>query len=236
MATKIIIPARLDSSRLPGKLLLKIGNKTLLEHIICRSKKIKNTTLFVATDNKKIENIAKSLDVECWFSSKKFENGTHRISYFTNTKKFKTNDIIINIQADEYNFSIHGVNKLIKYLSLKSSHAVATLIYRDSIKKNYNNINNVKVITDKSNNALYFTRQKSPLNSINNFYTHIGIYGYKINALKIYDKLEKSNYEYNEKLEQLRYIWNNIPIHCILLNKNHSVSINTIEDLNILKK
>ncbi|MBH44320.1 MAG: hypothetical protein CMD88_02545 [Gammaproteobacteria bacterium] len=236
MSIKIIIPARLNSSRLPRKIMRRIGNITLLEHIVNRAKKLKYTNLIVATDNNEVKNLVHSLDIECWYSSRKFDNGTHRIGYFTKIKKFNTTDIIINIQADEYNFSLSGVEKLINYLSKKSSHSVATLIYKDSNKKNYNNPNIVKAIVDNKNNALYFTRQKSPFSSSNNFYTHIGIYGYKINALKKYSELERSNYENNEKLEQLRYIWNNIPIHCILLPINKSVSINTIDDLNSLKR
>ena len=88
MKVRIVIPARLQSSRLPKKLIKKIGDKTLIEHVCLRAKKIKCNSIIVATDSKVIKNIVEGCNIDCWFSNKKFVNGTDRISALSKALKF----------------------------------------------------------------------------------------------------------------------------------------------------
>ena len=236
MKTRIIIPARLNSSRFPKKLIKIINGKTLIEHVCLRAKKLKSDSLIVATDSDIIKNIVEKNNIDVWYSNRKYNNGTERIAGLVNDYKFDKKDIIINIQADEYNFSIAGVKNIIKHLRTSKTDNLATLIFRNICQKSYRNKNTVKVIIDKNNYAKYFSRSIIPFGLISHTLCHIGIYGYRCSILHNYSKLNKCPEEFIEKLEQLRFIWNSIPIKCIRINVNNSVSINSPIVLKLARK
>ena len=236
MKVRIVIPARLQSSRLPKKLIKKIGDKTLIEHVCLRAKKIKCNSIIVATDSKVIKNIVEGCNIDCWFSNKKFVNGTDRISALSKALKFQTNDIVINIQGDEFNFSLNGVTKMIETMKRKRLIKVSTLIFRNNEKEILNDTNMVKTVIDSNNEALVFTRLPIPYNSSQSSFIHIGIYGYRVDVLQKYPNLIVSPFEISEKLEQLRFLWNNVKIKCLLLKNNTSLSINTQKDLRLARK
>ena len=139
MKVRIIIPARLDSSRFPKKLIKMINGKTLIEHVCLRAKKLKPDSLVVATDSVVIKEIVENNKIEVWYSKKKYNSGTERIAGLVNDYKFDKKDIIINIQADEYNFSIAGVKNIIKHLRTSKTDNLATLIFRNICQKSYRN-------------------------------------------------------------------------------------------------
>ena len=236
MKVRIVIPARLQSSRLPKKLIKKIGDKTLIEHVCLRAKKIKCNSIIVATDSKVIKNIVEKCNIDCWFSNKKFVNGTDRISALSKALKFQTNDIVINIQGDEFNFSLKGVTKMIETMKRKRLIKVSTLIFKNNKKEILNDANMVKTVIDSNNEALVFTRLPIPYNSSQSSFIHIGIYGYRVDVLQKYPNLIVSPFEISEKLEQLRFLWNNVKIKCLLLKNNTSLSINTQKDLRLARK
>ena len=89
---------------------------------------------------------------------------------------------------------------------------------------------------DKKNHAIIFSRSPIPFNNPLNSFIHIGIYGYRVSILNLYPSLSPCPYEKYERLEQLRFLWNNIKMKCVLINKNTSVSINSLEDLKIARK
>ena len=111
-----------------------------------------------------------------------------------------------------------------------------TLISKSKSKKSFYNQDAVKVVLDNQDNALYFSRSPIPFNKHNDHYLHIGIYGYKVSLLKKYLKFKKSPYESYESLEQLKFIWNQIPIHCIKVRINNSISINSPNDLKLARE
>ena len=230
MATLIILPARLESSRLSKKLIRNIGDKTLIEHMILCAKKINDTTIIVSTDSKVIQRYADKHSVESFLSSKKFKNGTERC-YFTAKKLNASNeDIIINLQADEFNIDPNNIRKLIRILKLSDNINVGTLVYETKNKNEYTDTNFVKVIVDKQLRAITFTRK--PITSIGSKYLiHLGVYGFKFKTLEKFYTLKECHYEKDESLEQLRMIWNNIPIHCVQVKDNKSIGINSARDL-----
>ena len=236
MKVRIIIPARLDSSRFPKKLIKMINGKTLIEHVCLRAKKLKPDSLVVATDSVVIKEIVENNKIEVWYSKRKYNSGTERIAGLVKDYKFNKKDIIINIQGDEYNFSITGAKKLINYLRTSKTDDLATLIFRNINQKSYQNKNTVKVIIDKNNYAQYFSRSIIPFGLTPHTLCHIGIYAYRCSILHIYTKLKKCPEESIEKLEQLRFLWNCIPIKCIKININNSVSINSPIDLKLARK
>ena len=103
-------------------------------------------------------------------------------------------------------------------------------MYKTNNSDEYSNENNVKVIADKSSKAITFTRQK--LTSFSSHYLiHLGVYAFKFKTLALYHKLGQCDYEKKESLEQLRLIWNNIPVYCVQVKNNKSIGINSIRDL-----
>ena len=235
MKTRIIIPARLKSSRFPNKLIKIINGKTLIEHVCLRAKKLKYDSLIVATDSLKIKDIIEKIGVNVWYCQKKYSSGTERIAGLSSDLKFKKNDIVVNIQGDEYNFPLSAVNKIINDLRLSKKRIVSTVIYTTYDKKIINNKDSVKVVTDKNNNALYFSRSLIPYNSDHEYFVHLGIYGYKASLLEEYSSLVKSGFEKSESLEQLRFVYNNVPVHCIKIKSHNSISINSVNDLKLAK-
>lgn len=236
MKIRIVIPARLQSSRLPKKLIKEINGKTLIEHVCLRAKKIQCDSVVVATDSLSIKSIVEKCNLDCWYSKKIFENGTDRISELSKILKYSNNDIIINIQADEFHFSLSGIKKLITIMKNKKSIDVATLIFKNKNLEIFNDKNMVKAVIDTDNNALVFTRLPVPYNNNKTSYIHIGIYAYRVGVIKKYPKLAPSPFEKSEKLEQLRFLWNNIQIKCVLLKNHSSYSINTQKDLKLARK
>ena len=124
---------------------------------------------------------------------------------------------------------------MIGYMKRQSSINVTTLIFKNNNKNIFNDKNMVKVAIDANNQALIFTRSPIPYNGSADSYIHIGIYGYRVSILKQYSQLNVCPYEKSEKLEQLRFLWNNIKIKCLLLKQNSSLSINTLKDLKMAR-
>lgn len=230
MKTFIILPARMSSTRLPNKLIKKIGNKTLIEHMIITAKKIKDSLVIVSTDSSVIYDYAVKQGVEAFISKKPFKNGTERCYYTAEYYNARPSDIVINLQADEFNISVANINSLIEKLKKSNTESIATLIYKSSDDKEYSNVNNVKVIIDKDSRAVTFTRKK--ITSIPSSYLiHLGVYAFKFKALSMYNDLPPCYYEKEESLEQLRLIWNNVPICCVQAKNNKSIGINSASDL-----
>ena len=231
MRVHIIIPARLGSTRLKNKMLLKISGKTLIEHMCERASKLKYENLVVATDSKEILKVIEKYKIIPYFSSKKYNNGTERIRDYLIKNNISNNDIVVNIQGDEFNFSLSTVNKMIKFLTDNPRFQITTPIYKPTSYKEYNDPNNVKVIINDKSEVVFFSRSNIPYNSYKQSFIHIGVYAYRVSVIKKYISLKKCYYESVEKLEQLRFIYNMIPIKAILVKNNKSQSINSKKDL-----
>jgi len=115
-------------------------------------------------------------------------------------------------------------------LKLSPEVKVATLFYETSHKNEYSSKDYVKVIVDKELKAITFTRK--PITSFGlKYLIHIGVYAFTFDSLKFYSTLKECHYEKEESLEQLRMIWNNVPIHCVQVKNNQSIGINSARDL-----
>ena len=123
MKTFVILPARINSTRLPNKLIKKIGDNTLIEHMIITAKKIKDATIIVSTDSTIIYEYAVKHGVDAFLSNKSFNNGTERCYFTAKHYKARSSDIVINLQADEFNINVSNINNLIK--KLKNSKTVS---------------------------------------------------------------------------------------------------------------
>lgn len=213
MQSKIIgiIPARYNSSRFLGKLLYKIGSKTLLEHTYENAKKCRVfDELFIATEDALIKDEAKRINAKCLMTNK-CQSGTHRIiDALKSFDVLKDSDILVNVQGDHPKIKPTTIEEIVKILkddkSATSSTAVTKINYETAAS-----INHVKCVFDNNQNALYFSRSLIPFSKTPkdiSYYYHIGLYAYKTSFLYELDKLIDTPLQRSEDLEQLKILEN----------------------------
>lgn len=234
-----IIPARYASTRLPGKPLILIHGKPMIQRVYEQAKKSKLvTSVIVATDDKRIFDCVKGFGGEVMMTSEKHQSGTDRLSEVA--KKINC-DIVVNIQGDEPFIDPENIDLAIEPVLKDKKLNVSTLIIKIKNSDELLDVNKVKVVIDRNNFALYFSRNLIPfdmaqksLNKIkigkNIIYKHIGLYVYRKDYLLKIPKMKTGYLESVEKLEQLRILENGDKIK-VMLTKKDSVSVDTIEDL-----
>jgi len=227
------------ATRLPGKPLLKINNLSIVSHVFKRAEETNIGEVVVATEDQEIiEDVLKN-GGKAILTSSDHKTGTDRI--FEAYKKLGMNnvDYILNLQGDEPNINKNDIINLNNHM-INHNAEVGTLAAKIQDDKMLNNKNVVKVITDKKlveNNfpiALNFKRENLSIDN-KNIYHHIGIYSYKISALEKFVKLEQTDNEKKDKLEQLRALDNNLKIN-VALAKSSSIGVDTEEDYLAIKK
>jgi 3-deoxy-manno-octulosonate cytidylyltransferase (CMP-KDO synthetase) len=229
-----IIPARYDSSRFPGKVLEKIGNKTMLNLVWDQVKKADLIEeIIIATDNERIIDEVNSFggQAEMTFSSHK--SGTDRCAQVAS--KFWDDDIIINIQADEPFIDPGLIDMMCRKMKDDDWIEISSLYTKIRGELEGTDPNIVKLVKDKSGKALYFSRASIPFfrdgkGSNDLQYRHIGIYGFRNKALQAITQLEESALEEAERLEQLRWIENGYNIH-VFETEYSGIGIDTPEDM-----
>lgn len=237
-----IIPARFNSTRLKGKPLMKIGEKTMIEHVYLRANNILEN-LVVATDDKSIYDTVKKFGGNVVLTNKDHLNGTSRcleaVDIWSKELK-KSFNHIINIQGDEPLLHADHIIKLVDCFNDPKTE-FATVAQKLSSNKNLPK-DKVFLVKDTFNFALYFSRHTIPFiredetkEDENEFYQHIGIYGYTINALEKFQQLKPSKLEINEKLEQLRWLENGGQIK-VGTTIYPSFPVDTLEDLISIRK
>ena len=234
-----IIPARYSSTRLPGKPLIEINGKAMIERVYRQALKSKLINrVIVATDDKRIFDCVKNFGGDVRMTSVKHQSGTDRI--YEIVKNIEA-DIIVNIQGDEPFIDPKNIDKAIEPLLSDKKVNVSTLAIKIKEKKELFDINKVKVVVDKNNFALYFSRNFIPYDMVNApltesafkkniYYKHIGLYVYRRKYLMQFAKMKKSYLENTEKLEQLRILENGERIK-IVITKKDSFSVDTKTDL-----
>ncbi len=201
-----VIPARYQSSRFPGKPLAMIDEKTMIQRVYEQVKKVDDISrVAVATDDERIYNTVKRFQGESVMTGS-CSCGTERV--YEAAKDFAC-DIVINVQGDEPLIKPEMIQELID--AFKDDEVVmATLCKEITEAEDVNNPNIVKVIRDKNDNAMYFSRYPIPFNrdgrSDIKYFKHIGVYAYKKDFLKKYVRMEKTSLEIAENLEQLRIL------------------------------
>lgn len=234
-----VIPARYASTRLPAKLMQDLGGKT----VILRTFEAAIETnlfdeVFVVTDSQLIYNEIVNNNGKVIMSLKTHESGSDRIAEAIENLDI---DIVVNIQGDEPFINKEPLEKLISVFKNDTKNEVdlASVMTVITDKNEIENPNNVKVIIDQNNFALYFSRAVIPYPREENvgvkYFKHIGIYGFRKAALMDFYKLPMLFLEASEKLEQLRYLEYGKRIKMIETNQ-HSLGIDTLEDLEKARK
>jgi 3-deoxy-manno-octulosonate cytidylyltransferase (CMP-KDO synthetase) len=229
-----IIPARFDSSRLPGKLLLKLEGKSILQRVYERALQCSVLDkVFIATDSELIFDHATEFGAECFLSKLKHESGTDRIAELAET--LSDTKFIINLQGDEPFINPKHIEILCDSIRLNQTD-IATLAVRLQNSEGIDNPNVVKIVTSLTNQALYFSRASIPYLREKNtespnfeWLKHIGIYAFKHEVLLKLAKSKPTALEGFEKLEQLRWLQHGYHIQVGLVDA-HGIGIDTERD------
>ena len=234
-----VIPARYDSSRLPGKPLISIKGKPLIQRVyekVLKSKLLNG--VLVATDDQRVKDLMEKLNGEVKLTSKNHRTGSDRVA---EAVKGIPCDIVLNIQCDEPFLDPRMVDDLIRLMKKEKDLKMATLAYRVKDPELIYDPNIVKVVLDRRNFALYFSRMPVPFHrsdgkspSKSSFYEHIGVYAFRKSFLLKFAQLPRSPLEMSERLEQLRVLENGYRIK-VLMTKYNSRAINSYSDLKRMK-
>ena len=239
MKKVIVIPARLDSSRLPKKVLLDLNGKTVLQRVYEQCLKVKNVDeVYIATDSLEIKKVCETFTNHVIITKSTHQSGTDRIGEAISSIDC---DIVINVQGDEPFIEPSLIEALVNSFS-NSEISMSSAMSKINNVKDLQNSNVVKVVVDHHNNALFFSRSLLPfprdVKEISiakevlekyQFFRHIGIYGYRKDFLLKFVNMEQSYLEKIEKLEQLRALENGFKIKMIEANSSLS-GIDTQED------
>jgi len=234
-----VIPARYSSTRFEAKVLADILGKPMIQHVWERAKLAKTLDdLIIACDDERVANVAREFGSKVVMTSKAHASGTDRIIEVVNPLDVK---IVINIQADEPLIHPMMIDGVARALSEDSSLSMATIIRKIVDPLSINDPHVVKVVVDKNNFALYFSRAAIPYLAVSSevgspvYYKHIGLYGYTKDFLFTYKNLPPSDLEKTECLEQLRVLEQGLRIKAIE-TKYDTFGVDTPQDLEKLKE
>ena len=254
MSYKIVIPARLHSTRLPKKLLRDAAGLPLIMHTLNNALGSQAEQIIVAVDHADLQttiekyaaDVIKTGRVSVVMTADSHESGTSRLSEVAKKYNFSDDEVIINVQGDEPALPIQIADNLAK--SLKASHqaSVVTPVVPITDPVALFNPNIVKVVFDQNYRALYFSRApipyqrdwQMPLDTKSNislqpglYWRHLGLYGYKGQFLKQFDTVPSASYETTERLEQLSFLVAGHQIQIYPLDIAPPVGIDTADDL-----
>ncbi|MGL4732873.1 MAG: 3-deoxy-manno-octulosonate cytidylyltransferase [Fusobacteriaceae bacterium] len=231
-----VIPARYASTRLEAKPLKDIEGHTMIEWVYKRALKSKLDRVVVATDDVRIYDEVIKFGGDAVLTSEAHTNGTSRIAEVC--EKIGGYEVIINIQGDEPLIEPDMINSLIDAFIKESELVMGTLKHRINTMEEIENPNVVKVVTDRKDYAIYFSRSIIPYPrelNMGNYFKHVGIYGYKSEFVKAYAEMESTPLEKSESLEQLRVLENGYRIK-VIETPYAIVGVDTQEDLERVRK
>ena len=243
MSFSVIIPARYASTRLPGKPLLDIAGKPMIQHVYERALQSHAERVIIATDDQRIAQVATSFGAEVCLTLASHESGTDRLQEVAKQLNFDDDHVVVNVQGDEPLIPPAVINQVASNLQNNSQAGIATLIEKITNIETVLDTNAVKVTKDSQGYALYFSRapipwyrdgwasQQSEMPTTANYYRHIGIYAYRVNFLHNFVLWPASPLELTEKLEQLRAMENGVRIHTQEAVELIPTGIDTKEDL-----
>ncbi len=239
---KIVIPARYGSSRLPGKPLIDLAGKPMVQHVFERAVATGVTDIVIATDDQRIFDVASDFGAQVLMTSLDHENGTERICEVAREMNWQDSDVIVNLQGDEPLIPRSLIELTAQGLLKNPSAGMSSLCAAITSDKDAFDPNVVKAVLDNSGFALYFSRAPIPwdrelyksglekMTKQSAVYRHIGMYGYRVSFLKEYEKMQMTALEQVECLEQLRALSYGIKIHMSVIDQPPGHGVDTQED------
>ena len=233
MSFSVVIPARYASTRLPGKPLLDIAGKPMLQHTWERALLSGASRVVIATDDARILEAANAFGAEVLMTSASHQSGSDRICEVVDALGFDDSECVINVQADEPLIPPEAIDQVAESLRLNADYGLATLCESIEDEREYSEPSSVKVVMDKVGRALYFSRAPIPasVSLPTECYRHIGIYAYRVGVLRKFVTWPVAAIEAVERLEQLRALYNGVAIHVSIASTRMPPGVDTPEDL-----
>jgi 3-deoxy-manno-octulosonate cytidylyltransferase (CMP-KDO synthetase) len=247
---RIVIPARFAATRLPGKPLLALAGKPMIQWVYERARRSSAGEVIIATDDERIADVARGFGAEVVMTAASHVSGTDRIAEVAHKRAWPIGAIIVNVQGDEPLIPVPLIEQASQLLMTHTSADMGTLAARISSAAAFADINVVKVVTDVTQRALYFSRAPIPCDrdqgrdhngttartdaapaSFAYARRHIGIYAYRVGALLRLAALKPTPLEQLEKLEQLRALENGFDIRVADCVVPPGADVNTRADL-----
>ncbi|AIU67269.1 3-deoxy-manno-octulosonate cytidylyltransferase [Vibrio coralliilyticus] len=245
MAFTVVIPARYESTRLPGKPLADIRGKPMIQWVYEQSLQAGAEKVIVATDDARVESAVQAFGGAVCMTSSEHESGTERLAEVVKVMNIPDDHVIVNVQGDEPLIPPAIITQVANNLA-NSQAPMATLAVEISHEDEVFNPNAVKVLTDKDGYAMYFSRATIPWDRDNfanggkviaqPLMRHIGIYAYRAGFINTYINWEPTALEKIESLEQLRVLWYGEKIHVEVAKQAPPAGVDTPEDLEVVRK
>mgnify|MGYP005826173603 CR=1 FL=1 len=251
MSYTVIIPARFASSRLPGKPLMDIAGKPMIQHVWERAKESDASRVVIATEDQRVFDACKSFGADVVMTLATHESGTDRLQEVVSKLGLADDGIVVNVQGDEPLIPREAIAQVANNLALNPQAGIATLGEAITDKATVFNPNAVKAVSDLAGFALYFSRAPMPwcrdewAGTENNtadalpehagFMRHVGIYAYRVGFLHQFVTWPMGLLERVEKLEQLRAMENGVRIHIESASVDIPGGVDTEADLNAVR-
>ncbi len=239
MKFKVVIPARYASTRLPGKTLLKISGKPIIQYVYENACDSGAQQVIIATDDQRISDCAQEFKAEVCFTSNQHKSGTDRIAEVARIYSWDDDVVIVNVQGDEPMMPSENIQQVAENLNTYPNTSMSTLCTPILDDKEYQNTNVVKVIRDSNNIAISFSRTTRSFidkHRGNKVYRHLGIYAYSVEFLNMFTLLPQSELEKLESLEQLRALEHGESIYVDVCKSPTGIGVDTQEDYEELLK
>ena len=242
----VVIAARFASTRLPGKPLLDIAGKPMVQHVWERAREAGATRVVIATDEQRILEACATFGAETCMTSPHHESGTDRINEVARNLQLAGDEIVVNVQGDEPLMPPENIRQAADLAALQGAD-IATLHVAVTSLEEYLDPNAVKLVADEAGRALYFSRapipwhRDAPLDSngkpmtFNGALRHLGIYAYRVSALETFSAAPPSVLELTEKLEQLRALSLGMTIRTAIAAKLPARGVDTETDLGAVR-
>jgi len=240
---KIVIPARYASSRLPGKPLLELNGKPMIQHTYERALETGVKEIVIATDDPRIFQAAESFGADVVMTSPDHENGTERIAEVAEIKGWDKDDVLVNLQGDEPLVPKALIEQTAQGLLQHPDAGMSSICTAIDNAEDAFDPNVVKVVLDCQGFAMYFSRAPIPwdrdlykdgqdkITDIMPAYRHIGMYGYRVSFLQEYTRMQQCPIEQAECLEQLRALWYGVKIHMGITDQPPGHGVDTPDDI-----
>ena len=248
MDFRVIIPARHNAKRLPGKVLLEVAGKTILQHVYEKAVDSGADTVVIATDDQRIADVAEGFEAQVCMTSSEHRSGTDRVAEAVVALGYDDDEVVVQLHADRPLTPVKVIRQVARNIHEFQTIRVATVC---EILNNTDELFNpryIKVVFNRRQFALYFSRapipwvkgkfppkENQPLEN-EEHYRHIGIYAYRAGFLQEFMEWGHSPLEEMEGLEQLRVLWQGGRVHVAIAEEKSPTDVNTKEDFEIVKK
>ncbi len=237
----VVIPARFAASRLPGKPLLIVGDRPLIQWVWESARASGAASVVVATDDVRIFDSARGFGADCSMTSPRHVSGTDRIAEVARARGFAEDDVVVNLQGDEPMMPAAVINEVAAALNTWPQIDIATAVAPIRTLSEFLDPSCVKALRARDGRALYFSRAPVPWPRdgvedgrparFAGAWRHIGIYGYRVRSLLQFASWPPTPLEETEKLEQLRALEHGMRIHLVTLSDAPPAGVDTPDDL-----